>query len=269
MAARDFSSRLASRMPYSPTEAFPHPLASVRSSDLNPGFTNKLSFALVERITWHGLGDIINKFRDISLGLPPINLAWAPGLITRLDIPYTYCWYDFHAAWVVKADSDPVSRHNRSPTLLKKPKDWSSRICVSGFYTLPASNSFNPPADLLDFLGTEEPPVYIGFGSIIVDDPQAMTEMVFEATEKAGVRALISKGWSQLGTDGRNIPSNIFLLDDVPHDWLFERVSAVVHHGGAGTTAAGLAAGRPTVIVPFFGDVSFVSSDVCLYGFLL
>jgi hypothetical protein len=80
-------------MPYSPTTAFPHPLANIQNSDFNSSFTNKLSFALIEQVTWYGLGDLVNNFRESSLGLRPINLAWAPGLMTRLKIPFTYCWY--------------------------------------------------------------------------------------------------------------------------------------------------------------------------------
>ena len=109
----------------------------------------------------------------------------------------------------------------------------------------------------------------------MVDDPKAMTgtglrdlwyiyplmlvwrfsEIIFKAVEKAGVRALVSAGWGGLG--GVSIPSNVFILGNVPHDWLFEKVSAVVHHGGAGTTAIGLKKGCPTVVVPFFGDQPF------------
>jgi sterol 3beta-glucosyltransferase len=80
--------------------------------------------------------------------------------------------------------------------------------------------------------------------------------MIFKATAQANVRALVSAGWGGLG--GISIPPNVFLLGNVPHDWLFERVSAVVHHGGAGTTAIGLKKACPTVVVPFFGQVSSV-----------
>ena len=100
------------------------------------------------------------------------------------------------------------------------------------------------------------PPVYIGFGSIVIDDPDAFTKLILKAVETAGVRALVSKGWGGLGHEG-NIPDNIFMLGNTPHDWLFPKVSAVVHHGGAGTTAIGLKCGRPTMIVPFFGDQEF------------
>jgi UDP:flavonoid glycosyltransferase YjiC (YdhE family) len=81
--------------------------------------------------------------------------------------------------------------------------------------------------------------------------------MIFEAVKKTGRRALVSKGWGGLGADDLGIPDGVFMLGNVPHDWLFKHVSAVVHHGGAGTTAAGISAGRPTVVVPFFGDQPF------------
>ena len=107
--------------------------------------------------------------------------------------------------------------------------------------------------------------MYIGFGSIVVDDPDALTQAVYEATQLAGVRALVATGWGSLG-GSTPVPPNIFLLGSCPHDWLFERVSCVVHHGGAGTTAAGIAAGKPTVIVPFFGDQPFWGSMVARAG---
>lgn len=94
-------------------------------------------------------------------------------------------------------------------------------------------------------------PIYIGFGSIVIDDPEGMTSILLEAIERTGVRALISRGWSNLG--GRTM-SNIMYIDDCPHEWLFQRVCTVIHHGGAGTTACGLLNGRPTTIVPFFGE---------------
>jgi UDP:flavonoid glycosyltransferase YjiC (YdhE family) len=140
--------------------------------------------------------------------------------------------------------------------LLPKPKDWGSHISVSGFLFLPPGDCYTPPPDLVEFLEAGDPPVYIGFGSIVVDNPDAMTSMIFEAVRRAGVRAVVSKGWGGLGNTNLELPKNIFLLGNIPHTWLFERVSVVVHHGGAGTTAASLSSGKPTVIVPFFGDVS-------------
>jgi UDP:flavonoid glycosyltransferase YjiC (YdhE family) len=232
-------------MPWSPTKSFPHPLVNVRSSNVDGDQTNFLSYALVEMMTWQGLGDVINKFRRNILNLASISLMWAPGMNSRLRIPFTYCW---------------------SPALIPKPKDWGPHISISGFYFLSLASSFTPAPELLKFLADGPPPVYIGFGSIVVDDPEAMTTMIFSAAKKLGIRALVSKGWGGLGGEALTIPDNIFMLGNVPHDFLFQHVSAVVHHGGAGTTAAGIAAGRPTVVVPFFGDQPFWGKMIARAG---
>ncbi|TEY85704.1 hypothetical protein BOTCAL_0013g00120 [Botryotinia calthae] len=223
-------------MPWSPTQSFPHPLANIQSSNADVNMTNFVSYALVEMMTWQGLGDVINRFRERALGLDPISLIWAPGMLSRLRVPYTYCW---------------------SPALIPKPKDWGKHISISGFYFLSLASSYTPEPDLAAFLADGPPPVYIGFGSIVVDDPNAMTTLIFEAVKKTGVRALVSKGWGGLGGDALDVPEGVFMLGNVPHDWLFQHVSCVVHHGGAGTTAAGIATGKPTVVVPFFGDQPF------------
>jgi UDP:flavonoid glycosyltransferase YjiC (YdhE family) len=223
-------------MPYSPTQAFPHPLANIQSSNADKNMTNYISYVLVEMLTWQGLGDLINRFRNKELGLEEINMLRAPGMLQRMRVPHTYCW---------------------SPALIPKPKDWGQHISISGFYFLNLATNYTPDPDLKAFLAAGPPPVYIGFGSIVLDDPNAMTKTLFEAVEKSGQRALVSKGWGGMGADELGKPDNVFMLGNVPHDWLFKQVSAVVHHGGAGTTAAGITAGRPTLVVPFFGDQPF------------
>lgn len=232
-------------MPYSPTQAFPHPLANVQSSNADPHLTNYLTYALIDMLTWQGLGDLINRFRQKSLGLDPISLVWAPGMLQRLRIPHTYCW---------------------SPALIPKPKDWGRHISISGFFFLNLASNYTPPPDLQAFLDAGPTPIYIGFGSIVLDDPDAMTRLIFEAVKKTGQRALVSKGWGGFGADEIGIPEGVFMLGNVPHDWLFKHVSAVVHHGGAGTTAAGISAGRPTLVVPFFGDQPFWGAMVARAG---
>ena len=152
-----------------------------------------------------------------------------------------------------------------SPGLIPKPADWGPEIDIAGFVFLDLASSFKPPETLAKFLEAGEPPVYIGFGSIVVDDPDKFTSLIFEAVKKSGVRALVSKGWGGLGDEG-NTPENIYMLENTPHDWLFPRVSAVVHHGGAGTTAIGLKCGKPTMIVPFFGDQPFWGAMVARAG---
>ncbi|SPQ18621.1 46dc12d5-0840-4724-9e0b-fcc351d440a4 [Thermothielavioides terrestris] len=232
-------------MPWTPTRAFPHPLADIVATNTDAAITNYVSYALVEMMTWQGLGDLINRFRTNVLDLEPLSLLWAPGLLNRLRVPVTYCW---------------------SPALTPKPADWAPEITVSGFFFLNLESSYTPERELAAFLAAGPPPVYIGFGSIVVDDPHALTRTVFGAVVKAGVRAIVSQGWGGIGGDPEGIPEGVLMLGNCPHDWLFKRVSAVVHHGGAGTTAAGILAGRPTVVVPFFGDQIFWGSMVARAG---
>ncbi|TQW00255.1 glycosyltransferase family 28 N-terminal domain-containing protein [Cordyceps javanica] len=232
-------------MPYSPTQAFPHPLANIQASNADPHLTNYISYAMIEMLSWQGLGDIINRFRAKCLGLDPISRMWAPGMLQRLKVPHTYCW---------------------SPALIPKPKDWKSLISISGFYFLNLASEYTPSPELQAFLDRGPPPVYIGFGSIVLDDPDAMTELIFGAAKETGQRVLLSKGWGGMGANELHVPEGVFMLGNVPHDWLFKRVSCVVHHGGAGTTAAGIAAGRPTVVVPFFGDQPFWGAMVARAG---
>ena len=125
-------------------------------------------------------------------------------------------------------------------------------VDVCGFFFRDAPN-YQPDSELETFLRGGTPPVYIGFGSIVVDDPVKLTATLVQAVRQAGCRAIISRGWSKLGTDQPPSP-DILWLGDCPHEWLFQHVAAVVHHGGAGTTACGLMHARPTAIVPFFGE---------------
>ena len=230
--------------PYTPTQQFPHPLANIKSGNVDTNYVNFMSYPLVEMMIWQGLGDLVNHFRVKTLGLEPVSTLWAPGQLFRLKVPYSYLW---------------------SPGLIPKPADWGPEIDIAGFVFLDLASSFKPPEDLQRFLDEGEPPVYIGFGSIVVDDPDKFTSLIFKAVEKAGVRALVSKGWGGLGDEGHT-PKNVYMLGNTPHDWLFPRVSAVVHHGGAGTTAIGLKCGKPTMIVPFFGDQPFWGAMVAKAG---
>jgi len=113
--------------------------------------------------------------------------------------------------------------------LIPQPKDWGHHISISGFYFLSLALNYTAEPDLAAFLAAGPPPVYIGFGSIVVDDPDAMTKLIFQAVAKTGQRALVSKGWGGFGGD--EVPQNVFMLGNVPHYWLFQRVSCVVHHG--------------------------------------
>ncbi|KAK8639211.1 hypothetical protein V6N13_137602 [Hibiscus sabdariffa] len=177
---------------------------------------------------------MINEFRKKRLKLR--RFRYLRGFYTSpRDVPYGYIW---------------------SPHLVPKAKDWGPKIDVVGFCFLDLASSYEPPDSLVKWLEDGKKPIYIGFGSLPVQEPERMTQIIVQALEKTGQRGIINKGWGGLGNLAE--PKDfVYLLDNCPHDWLFLQCVAVVHHGGAGTTAAGLKAACPTTIVPFFGDQPF------------
>ncbi|KAH7134914.1 sterol glucosyltransferase [Dendryphion nanum] len=230
-------------MPWSSTRAFPHPLANFKVGVIDPQLINYASYGVVELLTWQGLGDIINKWRN-TIDLEPIPTSVGPVLAEMLEIPFTYCW---------------------SPALVPKPDDWASHIDVCGFFFRDPPE-YTPPTNIDEFLRGGSMPVYIGFGSIVIDDPAKMTALILEAVRTCGVRAIISRGWSNLGEGLADRTEDVLFIGDCPHEWLFQHVSAVVHHGGAGTAACGLRNACPTAIVPFFGDQPFWGEMVAAAG---
>ena len=145
----------------------------------------------------------------------------------------------------------PWSRH-----VAPDPPDGPRKdVWTTGYWFLDRANDWMPDPDLEAFLDAGPPPVYVGFGSMAGGNPEATARIVVEALDRAGCRGILARGWGGLAAS--DLPETVHLLDHAPHDGLFPRVAAVVHHGGAGTTAAGLRAGRPTVICPFFGDQPF------------
>jgi sterol 3beta-glucosyltransferase len=220
-------------MPWSPTSVYPHPFAGLDSGQNQP-LHNFLSYGVVDLIVWTGIADLVDAFRRDSLGLPPISLLDGAGLLEDHAVPFTYLWPD---------------------ALMSRPSDWGPHIELANFTFHEQAQSYQPPEALRDFLAAGEPPIYVGFGSVLVEDPAAITRTIFTALEKVGARGIVSEGWAHLR--GETPPPNVFLIGDTPHDWLFARCRAVCHHGGAGTTSAGLRAGLPTVVVPSFGDQFF------------
>ena len=138
-----------------------------------------------------------------------------------------------------------------SPLLLPRPAEWDSHIRMSGFWMEEHPAPWQPPAELEAFLARNSRTVYIGFGSMNSGDMNRLMSIVLRAVHAAGLSAVISAGW---GGKKMKCTRRVHFTDYVPHDWLFPRVCAVVHHGGAGTTAAGLRYGKPTLVIPFAGD---------------
>jgi UDP:flavonoid glycosyltransferase YjiC (YdhE family) len=145
-------------------------------------------------------------------------------------------------------DGSPLTTlYAYSPTVSPRPRDWPRTAIVTGYWTLHDRSGWQPSPEFQSFLSRGDAPVYIGFGSMPFG-AQRNTQILKEAVRNWGGRAVVARGWG--GIDPSDLPDNIFAIEKAPHDKLFKYVSAVVHHGGAGTTAAGLTLGRPTFIVP-------------------
>jgi UDP:flavonoid glycosyltransferase YjiC (YdhE family) len=151
-----------------------------------------------------------------------------------------------------------------SPSVIPAPSDWNGNTHITGYWFVDETDAWQPPTALLDFLQSGSPPVYVGFGSMSNRNPEQTADLVIQALTLTGQRAILLSGWG--GLQKTKIPDSIFMIDSVPHSWLFPRMSAVIHHGGASTTAAGLKAGIPSVIIPFFGDQPFWGQRVAELG---
>lgn len=151
-----------------------------------------------------------------------------------------------------------------SPTVIPHPRDWSENVRITGYWFQEDASDWRPSAELESFLKAGEAPVYVGFGSMAGRDPEHYAKVVIEALAKSGQRGVLATGWG--GMSVMNVPKNVFVLDSAPHGWLFPRMAAVVHHGGAGTTAEGLRAGVPSVIAPFTVDQPFWGNRVKAWG---
>ncbi len=140
-----------------------------------------------------------------------------------------------------------VTLYAYSPTVSPRPRDWPKTAIVTGYWPLSDQTNWQPSAHFRQFLLKGEAPVYLGFGSMPFG-AQRNTEILREAVARWGGRVVVARGWG--GIDPDNLPPNIYAISKAPHDKLFHYVKAVIHHGGAGTTAAGLYAGKPTFVLP-------------------
>lgn len=222
-----------------PTREFPH--GRFPEWQLG-GWYNRFTYLLESWLRQRLMRRDVNEWRA-ELGLPP--MPWGTNNISMSDgkpIPVLSAY----------------SRH-----LLPRPADWPEWAVVTGAWHLEEEAS-EPPGQLVRFLAAGEPPVYVGFGSMAGSDPQRLTRIALEALRLSGARGVLAKGWG--GMEAVKLPEGVTMIDAAPHSWLFPRVAAVVHHGGAGTTAAGLLAGKPTIICPFGFDQPFWARRVETVG---
>ncbi len=215
--------------PIDPTRAFPSPFLAARG--LGP--LNRLSHFLPAGLLWPRVRRAFNEWRIRDLGLPPAGWKATARWLTRPGLRL----YGF-------------SRHVVPP-----PADWPADRVVCGYWRDPGSAEGTLPPELERFLAAGEPPLGITFGSMLEEDPRGGLEIVIQALKVSGIRAVLLRGWGEWGLP--DLPENVHICDPVSHDLLFPRLSAVVHHGGAGTTAAVLRHGLPSLVVPFALDQAF------------
>ena len=226
---------------FAPTRAIPPVAVPV----VPPGLLSYFFHWLITQIFWHG-GNL--GFRQLRKRLPntfDLDLHWPFALDkTRIRTPLVLTC---------------------SPTIIPRPDDWSSsHIHTPGYFFLDELKSYQPPAKLTDFLSAGKPPVCVTFGSTIHKNPERIYRAVLGALERTANRAIILSGWSDL--QNIRLSESVFVIDSAPHNWLLPQCKTVIHHGGAGTTAAGLRAGVPSIIVPSAADQPFWGKQVNAAG---
>jgi UDP:flavonoid glycosyltransferase YjiC (YdhE family) len=192
---------------------------------------NRLSGWAMLQVIWQWYSPAVKALRQ-RLDLPPFTAASFEHILHSTPLLGAY-----------------------SPKVIPPPADWPASVHVTGYWFSDTQPEWQPSPEFAAFLNAGAPPVYVGFGSMGGDHPERLADVVLAAIAQSGQRGVLLTGWGGMHT-GR-VPEHVFVLDAAPHGWLFPRMAAVVHHGGAGTTAEGLRAGVPSVIVPFSFDQPF------------
>jgi len=226
-------------VPHLPTGAFANPYLG--SAPEHPGW-------LANRRTWRAneqaakIGETaLNRWRADTLGLPATG--WRDDWARMRRLPHLLGY---------------------SPTVLPRPRDWKPWVHVTGFWFLGDPGTYQPPAELQAFLDAGPPPIGIGFSSLVGRNPTAVTRAVIDGVAEAGQRAVLLTGLG--GLKGVTFPSHVWPVTAVPHDWLFPRISAMVHHGGAGTTGVATRHGLPQLGVPFGYDQMLWANQIHQLG---
>ncbi len=215
---------------YYSTEDFPHPMAGLDYS--NKSSVNASSYDAYELIQWSSFGPTINRMRQSDLKVS--NISSFTSFVKRSKIPFSAMW---------------------SPSFVPKPADWPEQCQVVGTFTASKKNDTvfdtTPFSSLVKWLDEGNPPIFVGFGSMVVSNPQKLEQIIITAARNANCRVVVQSGWSKLDVSSEPLCHNV---GPCPHDWLLPLCAAVVHHGGAGTTAAGIRHAKPTLVCPFFAD---------------
>jgi sterol 3beta-glucosyltransferase len=218
---------LAAPFPLNKTKKQPSVILYGRVKSSPP--INRLSYALLQKMLWTASGAALKPFWQERFGRLP----------ECFGAPYERHTDIRHPALV-----------SCSNFVFQRPEDWNEHIHQHGYWFLEEPEEYHPPSELADFLDRGEPPVYAGFGSMFdPDETEKISGLIIAGLARAGKRGILSG----MGKPS-DLPETILAVENIPHSWLFQRVLAVCHHGGAGTTATGFKAGVPSVILPFALD---------------
>jgi UDP:flavonoid glycosyltransferase YjiC (YdhE family) len=242
---------------YYGTRDFPHPMSGL--SYVEGRERNLQSYGAYETLTWTSFfAPLINHWRHSVLKIPYLRIGdGGSQIIVRNKVPFSAMW---------------------SPSFVPKPADWPEQCEVVGtFVTKKQGDSHSafdatPFSDLMDWLSKGPKPIFIGFGSMVIHDPDSLVKIIQGTARRTKTRVLVQSGWSKLDVMNEENPKDdeglllCFNVGPCPHDWLLPQTCAVIHHGGAGTTAAGLRHGLPTMVCPFFGDQFMWASMVSRAG---
>jgi len=226
---------LAASVPVAATAEFPFLQFAKRTQSWSSGLLNCLSYRLISTLGWRRSATLIDRFRTETLQLS--KLPWL-GALYRKEKPHFL--------------SPLPLVHCYSASVIPPAADWGASVHQAGYCFLDTADSFSPKPALQAFLEAAPQPFYVGFGSMIARNPEQLAKTVIAAFVETGQRAILCSGWGDVRQ--KDLPDSIYLLEKVPHDWLFPQVVGAIHHAGAGTTAATLRAGIPSIVIPFFAD---------------
>ncbi len=231
--------------PLHPTGLYPNALFKpLPKSIKNRDRYNRFSYEAFNRVLWLLAASIYNDARKTVMGLPPLKYSDLFADLTHPQGPHVLYGYSSH--------------------VLPEDPQWPDRIRVTGYWYLDPPSTWQPPESLVRFLASGPPPVYVGFGSMSSCRPQETADTVIAALQAVDARGILLSGWA--GLKPASLPPTVLQVDEVPPSWLFPRMAAVVHHGGAGTIAAALRAGVPQVSIPFSGDQPFWTHTIAELG---
>jgi len=226
-------------IPLTRNREFPIPL--LPQWKLGRGY-NALSYRFAEQMAWQSFRKVINRWRVDELGLLP------KPFFGRFDN--------------VSPEANVLAGFSKY--VVPRPQEWGKNVHMTGYWFPEDDLNWQPSEDLSEFLRAGSPPVFIGFSSMPIREPQTTTQIIVDTLQRSGQRGILAGGWGDLGVG--SLPDSVFKTEYIPHTWILPRVAGSVVHGGSGSSAAALRAGKPTLVIPFLMDQFFWGNRVFELG---